>query len=304
MAKNKLFKSNYLRALFVSILLAVFATILVHLYMKKYICLVTGGEKVSVLTPVKSIPKGATITDDMLKIHLVPVNYVPGNAIKPDYKNYLLGQKTAFDINRGGYILWTDIAIEKKVTLSQTLLFGERAVTIRIDDVSGINGLIEPGDSVDILASLDVPGKDYSSTKSLTKVLLQDVIVLAVGNRTVPYSYASGLAKPKGFIQGVGQETLSTGASTITLKLKPEEALILTFAEEKGRLRLILRSREDVGFERVKDVTFKRLLEFDAKESSAKRRFLPKKERYGYPVIYVEGKKQIDELKKKLEKEK
>ncbi len=305
MAKNKLFKSNYLRILFVSILLAVFATVLAQLYMKRYIALATGGEKISVLTPVKNISKGTTITDGMLKVHSVPANYVPENAIRPDYKDYILGQKAAFDIKQGGYIIWTDIAIEEEVNLSQTLLSGERAMTIRVDDVSGVSGLIEPGDSVDILISFDVPGKDYSSTESLTKLLLQDVIVLAVGKQTVPKTYTSDLAGPRGFVQGVAREALSTEAPTITLKLKPEEALILAFAEEKGRLKLILRSRGDVKFERIKDATLKRILEFVPGKLSVKYQALPKKDRYGYPVIYIEGKRvsSSDEEEKKEEKD-
>ncbi len=293
MAKDQIFKSGYLKILFISILLAVFATFLVHLYVDKYISAVTGGKKVAVITPITDIRRGATITDGMLKIHQVPMNYVPENAIKPGYKDYILGQKAAFNVKHGGYLLWTDIFIEKKVILSQTLLPGERAITIHIDDVSGINGLIEPGDSVDILASFDVPGKDYSSTKSLTKVLLQDVIVLAVGDRTVSHTYMDDSASSKGFIQKVGREAAFSGASTVTLKLKPEEALMLTFAEEKGRIRLILRSRKDVGIKKIKEATFKKLLEFSVKPSLVKglRKDLLKKG-YGYPVIYVEGKKE------------
>lgn len=300
MVGGQIIKNDYLKVLFISILLAVLATFLLHLYMDRYISAATGGEKVAVLTPVKDINKGTTITDDMLKVHMVPANYVPENAIKPEYKDYILGQKAAFDIKHGGYIIWTDIAIEKEVMLSQTLLPGERAVTIRIDDVGGINGFIEPGDGVDILVTFDVPGEDYKSTKSFTKILFQDVDVLAVGHQTVSRSNMEGLAKPEGLAHGVAQEAPPKDASTITLKLKPEEAAMLTFAEEKGRIRLILRNREDVKFEKVKDVNFKRVLESAPREPFKK--FLPiiKKERYGYPVIYIEGKEvsSPDEMEK------
>jgi len=107
---------------------------------------------------------------------------------------------------------------------------GKRAMTIRIDSLSAVGGLINPGDYVDILSKLTIPPPPGSKEKSekVTAILFQNLQVLAVGtNLQATGGYAAQQA---------------SASLNITFALDPEEAGLMAFARDNGKFRLILRS--------------------------------------------------------------
>ncbi|MDI6869859.1 MAG: Flp pilus assembly protein CpaB [Bacillota bacterium] len=97
---------------------------------------------------------------------------------------------------------------------------GRRAVTVAVNEVSGVGGFVKPGDQVDVLATFD---KEFLGEHS-TVPLLQGVQVLAVAQTM----------KDDG-------KTDAKIVTTATLAVTLEEAVRLTLAEERGKLRLALR---------------------------------------------------------------
>lgn len=115
---------------------------------------------------------------------------------------------------------------------------GKRAITIRINPLSAVGGLLNPGDFVDIIAHLDMPDesgtvakKKDEKTNKITTVLFQNLQVLAVGTNFNPM----GEMPPYEIQQK--SKTLN-----VTLAVSPEEAGLLSFAQEKGTFQLSLRS--------------------------------------------------------------
>ena len=111
---------------------------------------------------------------------------------------------------------------------------GKRAVTIQVDTLSAVGGLISPGDFVDVIASLRVPEEinaEKAKTKEVITVLFQNLQVLAVGV----------LFKPAGGTE-LYENRQKSKSVNVTLAVSPEEAALLTFAETNGKLQLSLRS--------------------------------------------------------------
>jgi pilus assembly protein CpaB len=104
-----------------------------------------------------------------------------------------------------------------------------RAVTVRVNDVSGISGFVLPGMRVDILVTGHPPNADGT----ITATALQDILVLSAG--TAIQADAKGQA-----IQ----------ASTVTLLATPEQAETLTLAGNEGRIQLVLRNGSDQTIEK------------------------------------------------------
>jgi pilus assembly protein CpaB len=98
---------------------------------------------------------------------------------------------------------------------------GMRAATVRINDVSGVAGFIQPNDTVDVLITRSLPGGDRSS--QATDVLLQNIRVIAIDQN----------AK-----NADGTPTL---ARTATFEVTPLDAQKLALAQEVGNLSLVLR---------------------------------------------------------------
>jgi len=116
---------------------------------------------------------------------------------------------------------------------------GKRAVTIRVDTLSAVGGLINPGDFVDVIATLRIPEEinaEKARAKEVITVLFQNLQVLAVGT----------LFKPVGGAE-LYENRQKTNAVNVTLAVSPEEAGLLTFAEANGKLQLSLRSSTEQG---------------------------------------------------------
>ena len=111
---------------------------------------------------------------------------------------------------------------------------GKRAVTMKINSLLAVGGLVNPGDFVDIIAHLDLPKERQLERKSKEKVitvLFQNIQVLAVGTNYDPLGEA-----PQYEIQKNLRDL------NVTFAVSPEEAGLLTFAQANGKLQLTLRS--------------------------------------------------------------
>jgi pilus assembly protein CpaB len=103
------------------------------------------------------------------------------------------------------------------VSISALLPDGKRAAAVRINDVSGVAGFVQPNDSVDVLVTRSASDRD------VTDVLLQDVRVIAIDQNA---KKADGTADV---------------ARTATLEVEPLDAQKLALAQQVGSLSLVLR---------------------------------------------------------------
>ncbi len=112
---------------------------------------------------------------------------------------------------------------------------GKRAITIAIDSLSAVGGLLTPGDYVDVLAHLNVPsnpGEGAGKIDTVTVTVFQNMQILAVGTNMQP---------------SIAQYPAQQGAANlnVTFAVDPEEAGLLTFAQKNGKLQLVLRSPQE-----------------------------------------------------------
>ena len=98
---------------------------------------------------------------------------------------------------------------------------GMRAAAVRINDVSGVAGFIQPNDSVDVLITRQLQGSGQS--REVTDVLLQNIRVIAMDQN----------AK--------GADGKPVLAKTATLEVTPTDAQKLALAQQVGQLSLVLR---------------------------------------------------------------
>ncbi|WP_298284117.1 Flp pilus assembly protein CpaB [Acidocella sp.] len=115
--------------------------------------------------------------------------------------------------------------------LAAVLSPGMRAVTISVDAVTGADGLIWPGDDVDVLLTQTIPGAPDSKSIAVEQVL-SNVRVIATGAELIkdPNAGADG-----------GQS-----AKTVTLEVTPDQAARCIVAGTLGKLSLILHSAQGV----------------------------------------------------------
>ncbi|MDX9870870.1 MAG: Flp pilus assembly protein CpaB [Clostridia bacterium] len=179
------------------------------------------------------------INNDMIQVNKLPVEYIHPQAIRN--KNEIAGRITTSAIAAGEQLLNQKLAApgETAYGLAYAIPQGKRALTIAVDTISGIAGLIKPGDEVDVVAVIDLPDPGSSRDLPFSLIALQDIRVLAVGSQ----------------MKDTHKSSAPLEYSNITLAVTAEEARPLTLAAERGSIRLMLRSPVDDS--KVNTVPFK-----------------------------------------------
>lgn len=178
--------------------------------------------KTTVVVASRAIPSRTRVERDALRLMEVPVEHVHPDSIRK--VEDVAGRITRGEILPGEQVLEGRLYDrDERPGMSFIIPEGKRAVTIAVNEVLGVAGFINTGDFVDVLGTFDggVAGED------LTTTVLQHVQVLAVAQQME----RTGDEKPK-------------VTTTVTLAVTPKEAEKVTFAEERGRLRLALRPAE------------------------------------------------------------
>jgi pilus assembly protein CpaB len=108
--------------------------------------------------------------------------------------------------------------------LSSAIPPGQRAISIKVNEVIGVAGFVLPGTRVDVIAALR-DGRD-----STAHVLVSNVRVLTAGTR---------------YDQSKADDLKPTVSTVVTLAVTPEQAQRIALAQAEGQLTLTLRNPLD-----------------------------------------------------------
>ncbi len=187
----------------------------------------------------ESLPQGHFTEQEVLKGRVILANLKKNEPI--------LDSKLApIDIKSGGVVAVMDP--------------NKRAMAVKVNEVVGLPGFVQPGDRVDVMATFEDP-KSGKQRKDITKVVLENTLVLATDTQM---ERASEDDEPK-------------AVKVITLEVTLEEAEKLAMAENGGQLRLALRSPLNAEVKKTKGADFKDLMASHQLIPPKKKRKLQKK---------------------------
>jgi pilus assembly protein CpaB len=138
----------------------------------------------------------------------------------------LEGRVAAYPLVEGELVLEKKLAPKGTLSgLTALLPASKRAMTVKVDEASGVAGFVAPDNRVDVLVTID---KGEYNGNPLSRVLLQNLRVLGTGQKIE--------SRPGDKPQVV---------PTVTLEVSPEEGERLALASQEGRISLVLRGQED-----------------------------------------------------------
>jgi Flp pilus assembly protein CpaB len=178
-----------------------------------------GGGKMAVLIATSDLKPGSVLAESHLGVREIPQAYVGSRNISAKDAKRIVGIRLSTQIKANEPVLWSDVAAlgSDARDLSSSVQDGRRAYSMSGQPT--FDGLLRPGDRVDLLFFQTEIGK--------SRVLLQDVLVLAIGGQ---------MEGNKGGRSGGG----------VVVSVDLREAQILGTAERAGTLRLVLRNPNDV----------------------------------------------------------
>lgn len=178
-------------------------------------------EYLSVIVAAQDIPGETIIQPAMLTTQKKPAQLKHPKEITNAEE--LVGKILVVPATAGQSILSSQIYLDgdQMKGLAYLIPVGKRAVTIAVNDVSGVAGLLNPGDRVDILATI-------TTEETVVIMPLQDLEILAVGQRM-----SAQTVEPAGPV------------NTVTLAVQYNDAKPLMMASQKGVIQLMLRNPTD-----------------------------------------------------------
>ncbi|MCM8779878.1 MAG: Flp pilus assembly protein CpaB [Candidatus Omnitrophica bacterium] len=238
------------RPLVISAILAVIAVFLVNAYLQserekaRYAAEEETKQIATVFFARDTIRAGELIKKDMVEKARIPVRFMQPKAANSIEQ--IEGRIALVPIERGEYILTSKLMSRGEgANLAQLTPTGKRAVSIVVDNIAGLGGMLRPGDHVDVISIIPIPALGADGKQAMqapTVILFQDVLVLAVGGKTETAQILAE-SKKKGEEEKAAPSAVSP---VVTLALTPEEANIAAFLQEQQvRLRLALRSPAD-----------------------------------------------------------
>jgi pilus assembly protein CpaB len=179
------------------------------------------------------ISPGTALSGTAVKAVTWPQAVIPPNC--PSSMREIENRVVKVPIPQGNPVLLSMLApVGTAAGLSGILDDGKRALTVKVDEVTGVAGFIHPGDHVDVLMDLALTGqKDHFS-----KTILHDISVLTTGQ----------IWEQKG-------DNKPMVVNTVTLEVTPEAAEMLNLASNNGKIRLALRNRNNKTVAQTAGVT-------------------------------------------------
>jgi pilus assembly protein CpaB len=182
----------------------------------------------NVVVAKMEIPLGAKITVEQLALAPMP------NASAPEGAFLKLEEVV-------GRVAVTPIGVREPITklklapegvgagLSAVIPEGYRAMTVKVDDIVGVSGFVMPGSYVDVVAVIVPVAASNSPQGPVSKIVLQNIKVLASG--------------PK--IDSPQDQRQPAEVKAVTLQVTPGEAEKLVLAANEGKLQLVMRNYTD-----------------------------------------------------------
>jgi pilus assembly protein CpaB len=182
---------------------------------------------VSVVVAKQDIDPGKSLGKEDLMVAKVPAELAPGRVFSDP--NQLVGRVPVTPLAKGQTIMETLLAQAGMGSGLQALIpQGFRAITLEVNEFSGVAGMLEPGCRVDLICNINDP----KTHEAMAKTILQNVKITAIGrNVSTPHP-----------VEG---QPLPPPSNNVTLLVTPKQAQTLELASMSSRPWLVLRSGRD-----------------------------------------------------------
>ena len=183
---------------------------------------------IGVVVATKDLPAGKELTPDDVTVSRLPAESMPSGSFRTVQE--LTGRTTLQPMVKGQTLVEPMLApTGSKAGLMGLIPAGMRAMTVEVNEFSGLAGMLQPGARVDVIAVVRDPNNDK---KVSARTILQNLEVRAVGRNINPTQAVEGAPPPP-------------PSNNVTLLVTPKQAQIMNLATQNGRPWLVLRNNLD-----------------------------------------------------------
>lgn len=204
-----------------------------------------------VLVASVEIAQGDAVTDANMRWQSWPRDATNGGAILRSQRPDAIEKFAAFAA-RARFISGEPILEDKLIapgagSLSANLSDGKRAVAVRVTAENTAGGFILPNDRVDVIHTVTLQGAEATSSRTVSRTILQNVLVLAIDQMSEDPQAESVIGKTATLELDVGQvETVAAAhaSGVLSLALRPIGDKTVTVADQAKKTIRVRRGNE------------------------------------------------------------
>jgi pilus assembly protein CpaB len=186
-------------------------------------------ERVDVVVAKRTLAPGDAVSAETMAVRRVASALLPSGVVSPDEFPAYDGRTLRVAMRPGEPLFAAALAPTQAAALSSRIPPGTRAMTIVVDEVNSVSGMLRPGDRIDLMFTVRPRSGSRLPVGEVATPLMANLLVLATGTRT---AVEPGRQAPTRF-------------GAITVEVTPEQAQKLILAQRSGRITALLRHPDD-----------------------------------------------------------
>lgn len=198
--------------------------------------IVADSEPIEVLVAQEDIPRGVPaeelLASGVIVLEEVPARYVAAGAVSSE--RGLDGKVLAQPLTAGEQVTQSRFELPSTAGLAYSIPADYIALSVPVDEVTGVSGLLKPGDHVALFAYFEAG----PAGEALTQMLISDVKVLAVGG-SLRQAERAAEEQDSGSVLATSREQEAEenlDARTVTIAVSPAVAERIVFAQVEGQV--------------------------------------------------------------------
>lgn len=216
----------------IAIIFALLSTGLIYNYLKTHSNSIPKNSKIVVVYKAKkTLNINQVIKKEDIVEEKIDINTRNPKALGNE--NEIVGKRVKDRIIEGEQILIDRLIDEKGLTLAHKIEVGKRAVSLNLTEQGLVSGLLNEGDVVDVIVSMEKEEIESNGTKKsflrTSKMICQNAEVIGIGQEIINQS----------------EKTTKDVTKTITLAVKTSDVENIVYASDYGTIRLVLKNSED-----------------------------------------------------------
>lgn len=187
------------------------------------------GQLTEVVVAKRNLAPGDHIDAETMAVRKVAASYLPAGAVTPAEFPAFEGETLRLSMGPGEPLFAAAVAVRERVGLSSRIPPGTRAMTVVVDEVNSVSGMLRPGDRIDLMFSVRPRPDAGLPVGEVATPLMANLLVLATGTRTEVAATPDAIGR----------------FGAITVEVTPEQAQRLILAQRSGRITALLRHPDD-----------------------------------------------------------
>ena len=204
-------------------------------------------QMVRVIVPRQNMARGERLDRSKLAARSIPLKFAPANGLLASDIERVVDRTLLTDVQFGRPMTWHAVTSTKARNFSDVVELGKRALSVRVNEVDSVDGLLRPGDRIDLMGNFEISDLGYSQAQGGNQSMPEEAVMAVVQNVEVIESARvdKNGRRYENKTDKNSRDGIDLEFTLITLNLTPRQVARVQLAETVGDVFAVLRNSAD-----------------------------------------------------------